>query len=125
MIFLTPYEKAVIRRYAIVCRLWREGDRGFLGLERDMAAGCSILAERTRLTQDRVTLSVLTLATGPFTRQSFAMIVRPYPTSPQRTCGVCADISFSAKASCRFVIPYDPAENAWLLSVSFDNCLSN
>jgi hypothetical protein len=46
MIFLTPYEKAVIRRYAIVCRLWREGDCGFLGLERDMAAGCSILAER-------------------------------------------------------------------------------
>ena len=46
MIFLTPEEKVVIRRYAFVCQLWREGDRGFVGLEHDMASGCSILAER-------------------------------------------------------------------------------
>jgi hypothetical protein len=46
MIFLTRYEKALIRRYAIVCQLWREGDQGFPGLEYDMAAGCSILAGR-------------------------------------------------------------------------------
>lgn len=43
MIFLTSEEKAVIRRYAIVCQLWREGDQDFLSLEYDMAAGCSIL----------------------------------------------------------------------------------
>src|SRR5438046_10509990 len=43
MIFLTSKEKAVIRRYAIVCQLWREGDQDFLGLEYDMAAGCSIV----------------------------------------------------------------------------------
>ena len=36
----------MIRRYAIVCQLWREGDQDFLGLEYDMAAGCSILAGR-------------------------------------------------------------------------------
>jgi len=46
MIFLTSNEKAVIRRYAIVCQLWREKDEDFLGLEYDMAAGCSILAGR-------------------------------------------------------------------------------
>src|SRR5438309_10144527 len=46
MIFFTTEEKAVIRRYAIVCQLWREGDQDFLGLEYDMAAGCSILARR-------------------------------------------------------------------------------
>jgi hypothetical protein len=46
MIFLTSKEKAVIRRYAIVCQLWREGDQDFLGLEYDLAAGCSILAGR-------------------------------------------------------------------------------
>jgi len=46
MIFFTSEEKAVIRRYAIVCQLWREGDQDFLGLEYDMAAGCSILARR-------------------------------------------------------------------------------
>jgi hypothetical protein len=46
MIFLTWEEKAVIRRYAIICQLWREGDQDFLGLEYDMAAGCSILAGR-------------------------------------------------------------------------------
>src|SRR5437016_12651192 len=46
MIFLTSTEKAVIRRYAIVCQLWREGDQDFLGLEYDLAAGCSILAGR-------------------------------------------------------------------------------
>src|SRR5437868_13501954 len=49
MIFLTTEEKAVIRRYAIVCQLWREGDQDFLGLEYDMAAGCSILARRIAL----------------------------------------------------------------------------
>jgi len=46
MIFLTSKEKAVIRRYAIVCQLWREKDEDFLGLEYDMAAGFSILAGR-------------------------------------------------------------------------------
>ena len=46
MIFLTWDEKTLIRRYAIVCQLWREGDRGFLGLEYDMAAGRSVLAGR-------------------------------------------------------------------------------
>ena len=45
-IFLTPDEKAVIRRYAILCQLWREGDRGFPHLEYDLAAGCGILADR-------------------------------------------------------------------------------
>jgi len=45
-IFLTPDEKAVIRRYAILCQLWREGDRGFPRLEYDLGAGCGILAER-------------------------------------------------------------------------------
>lgn len=45
-IFFTPDEKAVIRRYAFLCQLWREGDQDFLGLEYDIAAGCSILAGR-------------------------------------------------------------------------------
>jgi hypothetical protein len=45
-IFLTPDEKALIRRYAFLCQLWREGDGGFAALEHDLAAGCSILAER-------------------------------------------------------------------------------
>ena len=45
-IFLTPDEKAVIRRYAILCQLWRRGDRGFPGLEYDLGAGCGILAGR-------------------------------------------------------------------------------
>ena len=45
-IFLTPDEKAVIRRYAILCQLWRDGDRGFPHLEYDLAAGCGILADR-------------------------------------------------------------------------------
>jgi len=45
-VFLTPKEKVVIRRYAFLCQLWREGDRGFSRLEYDMAAGCNILAGR-------------------------------------------------------------------------------
>ena len=36
----------MIRRYAIICQLWREGDQDFLGLEYDLAAGCRILAGR-------------------------------------------------------------------------------
>ena len=39
---------AVIRCYAIVCQLWREGDQDFLGLEYDMVAGCSILGGNDR-----------------------------------------------------------------------------
>jgi hypothetical protein len=45
-IFFTPDEKTMIRRYAIVCQLWREGDQDFLGLEYDLAAGYGILADR-------------------------------------------------------------------------------
>src|SRR5690348_16125748 len=45
-IFLTPDEKALIRRYAFVCQLWRDGDRDFPRLEYDLAAGCGILAGR-------------------------------------------------------------------------------
>ena len=77
--------------------------------------------------QDRGTLSALTLATRLFMQRSSTTIVAPYLRSPQRTCDVCADTSFTAKACCRFPIPCESAENAdgEVLPVSFGNCLSN
>src|SRR5262249_7510007 len=104
-IFLTPDEKAGIRRYPILCQVWREGDRGFPPLEYDLGAGCGILAERIAISTTSPHIIAADVGDPAFHAAIFYNDRAAIPEITTTDMRCLRDTSFTGKACCRFPIP--------------------